>query len=108
MRWWPSTSPGSQITEIVGHMRGFHPCGHALRHLTEWLESKGARLSNLCLGTYEDGERGVHTRAPLQKGQIVLEVPHRLILTEQVARASAIGRQIEASGLALASTQATR
>lgn len=80
-------------------MTGFHPCGQALRHLTEWLESKGARLSNLCLCIYGDGERGVHARAPLQKGQIVLEVPLRLILTEQVARVSAIGRQVEASGM---------
>jgi protein-histidine N-methyltransferase len=73
--------------------------GQALRHLTEWLEAKGARFSSLCLCTYDDGERGAHARAPLQKGQIVLEMPLRLILTEQVAWGSAIGRQLEASGM---------
>jgi len=87
------------------HVTDFHPCGQALRHLTEWLESKGARLSNLCLRTYDNGERGVHARAPLQKGQIVLEVPLRLILTEQVAWGSAIGRQIETSGMTQVSRQ---
>jgi histone-lysine N-methyltransferase SETD3 len=79
--------------------------GKTLRYLTEWLESKGARLSNLRLCSYANGERGLHAQAPIQKGDIVLEVPLRLILTEQVAMASAIGRQIEASGMTRLSSQ---
>ena len=71
--------------------------GQDLCRLTDWLERKGARFSSLCLCTYDDGERGAHAREPIRKGEVVLEVPLRLILTGQAAWLSAIGRQIEAS-----------
>lgn len=75
-----------------------------LCRLTEWLEKRGARFASLCLRTYDDGERGLHARVPIQKGEIVLAVPLQLVLTSDVAWISAIGQQIEASGLKLRSS----
>lgn len=83
-------------------MKPAHPAdgsGQALSRLTQWLETGGARFSSLGLCTCGDGERGAYARAPIPKGESVLEVPLRLILTGQLAWVSAIGRQISASGM---------
>jgi hypothetical protein len=46
----------------------------------------------------------VHALSNVQKDDIVLEVPLSHIMTSEVAKASAIGQQLIASGVTLAST----
>jgi histone-lysine N-methyltransferase SETD3 len=73
------------------------------RRLAEWLEAGGGRCASLCLRAYGDGERGAHARVPIRAGEVFLVVPRRLILSEEVARASGAGRRVEAAGTELRS-----
>jgi histone-lysine N-methyltransferase SETD3 len=72
--------------------------------LLEWLRKGNAKFSDLELKYYTVDYRGVHARRRMERDQIILEIPLPLILTSDVAKASAIGQRIRASGCQLRSS----
>ncbi|WNG17572.1 SET domain-containing histone-lysine N-methyltransferase [Cystobacter fuscus] len=66
------------------------------RHALDWLQRAGASFPKLRIGHLEGGERGVFARADIEPGEELLRVPRQCLLTLERARASDIGRLIEA------------
>ena len=62
----------------------------------EWSRRAGASFPKLRIGHLDGGERGVFASADIAAGEEVLRVPRQCMLTLDVARASDIGRLIEA------------
>ncbi|MBZ4333427.1 SET domain-containing histone-lysine N-methyltransferase [Corallococcus sp. AS-1-12] len=62
----------------------------------EWSRQAGASFPKLWVGHLEGDERGVFARAPIAAGEEVLRVPRACLVTLDVARASDIGRLIDA------------
>lgn len=76
-----------------------------LEALVRWSEERGARMPALALRRREDGQRGVYARAHVPAGALVLELPRRLFLSQELAVGSDLGRRIAASGVELADEQ---
>lgn len=72
--------------------------------LLQWLSRGGAKFPLLELKYYTVDYRGVHARQRMQRDMIILEVPLPLIMTSDVAKASAIGQRIRESGCQLRSS----
>jgi histone-lysine N-methyltransferase SETD3 len=73
--------------------------------LLHWLAKKGARLPALAIRHHEDGQRSAYARAHLPAGARILEVPRRLFLSEELAKASDIGERIAEAGIELLDEQ---
>jgi len=71
--------------------------------LRDWLLEGGARFPSLYLKYYSEGYRGVHAATHVAPNTMVLYVPHKCIITSEVARASEIGCRITESHLVLRS-----
>ena len=58
-----------------------------------WLRSNGAKFPHLTLRRYAADYRGVHisSRAEIAKGKTLLRIPHRLLITVELAKASPLG-----------------
>jgi len=65
--------------------------------LLKWLGQGGARFPALQLKYYTTDYRGVHANRRIDPEQIILQVPHKLIMTTDKAKASAIGQAIQNS-----------
>jgi histone-lysine N-methyltransferase SETD3 len=68
------------------------------------LKQGGAKFDKLDLKYYTVDYRGVHSKARLERDEIILQVPLPLIMTSDVAKESAIGRRIRSSGCQLRSS----
>jgi hypothetical protein len=62
----------------------------------QWSKRAGASFPKLEVGRMEGDERGVFARAPIAPGEEVLRVPRACLVTLDVARASDVGRLIDA------------
>lgn len=60
--------------------------------MLKWLRDGGAVYPNLQLKYYAVDYRGVHAKKRLDPGECILEVPLKMIMTSDKAKASAIGR----------------
>ncbi|RKH07087.1 SET domain-containing histone-lysine N-methyltransferase [Corallococcus carmarthensis] len=71
---------------------------HPLKeHLAlSWSRQAGASFPKLWVGHLEGDERGVFAKADIAPGEVVLQVPRACLVTLDVARASEVGRLIEA------------
>lgn len=67
--------------------------------LISWLSTGGAKFPKLMLQYYGEDSRGVCARETVSAQEMVLYVPHRYILTSEVARASSIGNALLSTGL---------
>ena len=68
-----------------------------------WLRTNGARFPHLTLRRYAKDYRGVHIASPAQpsqpsspitKGKTLLRIPHRLLITVELARSTPLGALI--------------
>lgn len=73
--------------------------------LLHWLAKKGARLPALAIRHHEDGQRSAYARAHIPAGASILEVPRRLFLSEEAAKASDLGQRMADSGVELLDEQ---
>lgn len=74
-----------------------HPeADSSIANLLHWLEQAGATMSQLEIVSLGGGERGVRALAELAPGELLLRIPRRCLLTVDDARASEIGRLLEA------------
>ncbi|WP_223645696.1 SET domain-containing histone-lysine N-methyltransferase [Corallococcus sp. EGB] len=62
----------------------------------QWSRQAGASFPKLRVGHLEGDERGVFAKVPIAPGEEVLRVPRACLVTLEVARASDIGRLIDA------------
>ncbi|RUO88780.1 SET domain-containing protein-lysine N-methyltransferase [Corallococcus sp. AB018] len=62
----------------------------------QWSRQAGASFPKLWVGHLEGDERGVFAKVPIAAGEEVLRVPRACLVTLDVARASDIGRLIDA------------
>lgn len=62
--------------------------------MVRWLKQGGARFPRLYLQYYSQDHRGVHCLSNIPSDEIILYVPHHLIMTSGVAMESPIGRKI--------------
>jgi protein-histidine N-methyltransferase len=69
--------------------------------LMRWLRERGARMPALAIHHGADGQRSACARSRIAAGSLILEVPRRLFLSQELARDSDIGRRIAASGVEL-------
>jgi protein-histidine N-methyltransferase len=74
-----------------------------LERLIRWLTTGEARFPKLCIERHDGGERGARAAAGVEAGEEVVYIPRRFLLTQAIARASAIGRAIAAAGVLLES-----
>jgi histone-lysine N-methyltransferase SETD3 len=72
----------------------------AIERMTAWLTAGGVRLG-FAIQPVGDRERGACALAPIAEGDVVLQIPARFLMTDELARASEIGRKIAASGVKL-------
>jgi protein-histidine N-methyltransferase len=67
-----------------------------IANLIHWLEQAGATVSKVQVVSMGGGERGVRALAGIAPQETLLRIPRRCVLTVDDARASEIGRLIEA------------
>lgn len=64
----------------------------------KWLKEGGAKFPNLVLKYYTVDYRGIHARKRLDNDECILDVPFKMLMTSDVAKASEIGQKIRNSG----------
>ncbi|MCC6557451.1 MAG: SET domain-containing protein-lysine N-methyltransferase [Polyangiaceae bacterium] len=67
-----------------------------IARMLAWLTAGGVRCDAFELRAVPGDERGAFAARPLAEGERVLELPSRFMITEETARASAIGERIAA------------
>ena len=73
-----------------------HPERHRFNEMFDWLRNDGAKFDKLKLRYYTEDYRGVHCSRDVQKGEIILFVPKKNLLTLDMAMESPIGSQMAA------------
>jgi histone-lysine N-methyltransferase SETD3 len=68
-----------------------------MRRFLRWVEDEGATFPSMTIKVGQ-GTRKVHATRPLAKGELVLHVPRKLMLTPEIARASETGKLIAQQG----------
>jgi histone-lysine N-methyltransferase SETD3 len=68
-----------------------------------WLVASGAECGRFGVDRRDERERGAYALAPISKGDVILRIPRRYIINDEVVNASAIGKKIAASGARLRS-----
>ena len=64
----------------------------------EWMKSNGARFPHLTLRRYASDYRGVHAvcrHGEITKGKTLLKIPHKILVTVELAKQSAIGKLLQ-------------
>ena len=89
---FPSTSPPSSSSSLSSSSSSG---GEEERYdlFLNWLRVKGAKFPHLTLRRYARDYRGVHitSKADIPKGKTLLRIPHALLITVELAKASPIG-----------------
>jgi tetratricopeptide (TPR) repeat protein len=62
--------------------------------MVRWLKEGGGKFPRLYLQYYSEDYRGVHCLSRIPAEEIILYVPHHMIMTSQVAMDSGLGKQI--------------
>lgn len=75
----------------------------SFNRLAEWLEHGGAKFNKMKMRYYSQGYRGVHARAKIKKGEILLCVPKNLLITLEMAKEAPVGLKMEGLKLSLLS-----
>lgn len=83
--------------------KGPNPEGDRFDALVKWMRDGGAEFPKLYLQYYSDDYRGVHCLTKVPEDDVILYVPHKYIMTSEVAKASEIGRKIIESNVDLRS-----
>ena len=73
-----------------------HPERQRFNDMFNWLKSDGAYFEKLKLRYYTEDYRGVHAARAIKKGETILLVPLKDLLTLDMAMASPIGSQMAA------------
>jgi histone-lysine N-methyltransferase SETD3 len=60
--------------------------------MVRWLRDGGAKFPRLYLQYYSEDYRGVHCLSRIPSDEIILFVPHHMVMTSQVALESPIGK----------------
>jgi len=68
-----------------------HPERQRFNDMFEWLKNSGAYFEKLKLRYYSEDYRGVHAARAIKKGETILLVPLKEILTLDMAMVSPIG-----------------
>jgi histone-lysine N-methyltransferase SETD3 len=76
-----------------------------LARLVDWLRAGGAVFPSLELRTQDGHQRRAWATRPIASGELVASIPRALIMTGDDARASDVGREIDASGATLEMSQ---
>jgi hypothetical protein len=86
-----------------GTLPVLRPTDHtpALGRLVDWLRAGGASFPSLELRVHDGHERRAWAIRPIAAGEPVMHVPRGLIVTRDDARASDVGREIDAAGVSL-------
>jgi histone-lysine N-methyltransferase SETD3 len=82
---------------------GPNPEGDRFDALVKWMRDGGAQFPKLYLQYYSDDYRGVHCLTKIPEDDVILYVPHKYIMTSEVAKASQIGQKIISSNVDLRS-----
>lgn len=72
----------------------------AVERMTAWLAAGGARLG-LGIQRVNERERGACALRAIAVDEVVMEIPSRYLITEELALGSEVGRRITASGASL-------
>ena len=83
-------STATKLDQSSGH----NPESDRFETMVQWLKDGGARFPRLYLQYYSQDSRGVHCLSDIPSDEIVLYVPHHMIMTSQVAMESPIGKKI--------------
>jgi len=68
-----------------------HPERQRFNKMFQWLKNSGAYFEKLKLRYYTEDYRGVHAARAIKKGETILLVPLKDLLTLDMAMASPIG-----------------
>jgi len=90
----------SKKDKIVG---GAHAQADIFRAFFNWLSAGGAKFPKFYLKFYSPEYRAIHALKRIEKDEDILYIPHDCIMTSDVAKASVMGRAIQASAVDLRS-----
>jgi len=82
---------------------GEHEQTILFKEFFSWLLKGGSKFPNLYLHFYSESYRAINAKRDIAEDSDILFVPHELIMTSEIARASEIGRAITRSGATLRS-----
>lgn len=102
----PSSSPQLSIesaTPDLDDSKTSNPDKDKFDLMEQWLRQGSAKFPKLYMEYYGPEYRGVHCTSRIAVEEQILFVPHRHIMTSEVARASAIGARIIDTGIQLRS-----
>jgi protein-histidine N-methyltransferase len=68
-----------------------HPERHRFNTMFNWMKEGGATFPKLKLRYYTEDYRGVHASTQIEKGETILYVPLKQLLTLDMAMQSPIG-----------------
>lgn len=71
--------------------------------MVKWLKDGGGKFPKLYLQYYSEDYRGVHCLTKVPADDVMLFVPHKYIMTSEVAKGSEMGKKIISSGVDLRS-----
>lgn len=72
-------------------------------NMCNWMRDGGAKFPKLYLQFYSEDYRGCHSLTKIPPDDVILYVPHKYVMTSEVAKASKIGKHIIASPVELRS-----
>ena len=67
--------------------------------MLKWLADGGSKFDKLKIRFYTEDYRGVHAARDIKKGEIILYVPKKQIITLEMAFASPVGSKMYEKGL---------
>lgn len=82
---------------------GEHEQSDIFKNFFAWLLRGGSKFPLLYLNFYSESYRAINAKRDIAEDEDILYVPHDLIMTSEIARASEIGRAIIKSGVCLRS-----
>ena len=71
--------------------KSLNPEHDRFNFMLNWLKDGGAKFPKLILQYYSEDYRGVHCASRIPEDEVVLEVPLKLIMTSEIAKASPVG-----------------
>ena len=76
-----------------------HPERQRFERLLKWLADGGSKFDKLKIRFYTEDYRGVHAARDIKKGETILYVPKKQIITLEMAFASPLGKKMCEKGL---------
>ena len=94
-----SDQPSDDYGEDVDNLPDDNPEKKKFQRLMAWLNKAGAETSKVQLRFYNNNYRGLHARSDIKKGEVIICVPRKQLITLAMAWKTPIGEKVNELGL---------